>query len=135
MVTTMNNLLIVSIGCMISLVCTSNSAIKQDVNRATLISVGGVKDGGTQCITIRYRKSIIKCCIDGRAGSEFRGRLFTKYPTGRGARLVNKGDTKIIEAILHLDPKDAHIEVSKTGPYNIIDVLQEKVREIVESHH
>jgi len=132
----MNHVLIASIGCIISLLCTSSLEVKPDVNRATLISVGHVKDGGTKCITIRYRKSIIKCCIDGRTNPGFHGRLFTgRYPTSRGSRLVNKGDTKIIEAILHLDPRDAPFEQSKNGPYNIIDILQQKVREIVEPHH
>ena len=129
----MKKIVSVSLCCLVSLSCTSE--IKQDDGGAKLISVGLAQDGGTECLTILYKKSIVKCCIDRRIDSEYRGRLFTgEYPEYCGSRLVNKDDVEIIEAVLHLDPKDISLEQGKRGPYNTVEVFRKKVRELAESH-
>jgi hypothetical protein len=46
--------------------------------------------------------------------------------------LVTKEDSEIIEAILHLDPKDVSMEIGKNGPYNLIEVFQEKARQVAQ---
>lgn len=127
----MKKVLIMSICSIVSFSCISEIKPVDDGATLTCIKVG--QDGGTVCLVIEYRKSTVVCCMDGRLDSEFQGRLFTgEHPDCPGARLVNKDDVEIIEAILHLDPKDAPLEQGKEGPYNIIEEFQKRARETVE---
>jgi hypothetical protein len=133
MVIAMSKMLVVGMCCIMSLSCTSE--IKQDDGSATLICIKSSQDGGTKCLVIEYRKSTIISCMDGRTDSKFRGRLFTgEHPEHPGSRLVAKGDSEIIEAILHLDPSDVPLEQGTEGPYNIIEEFQKRAREVPESY-
>lgn len=126
-------ILSVSLCCLVSLSCASKVKPENDNARVTCMKLA--QDGGTLCLVIEYNESTITCCMDGRTDSEFQGRLFTgEHPEHPGARLVNKDDVEIIEAILHLDPKDAPLEQGKGGPCNIIEEFQESTQEIAESH-